>query len=177
MPRKATGRGGWRPGSGRPVGPDPKVLHRPQQPLATRFPCHVLLRVKEDVPSLRSAALAREIESSFRIAADRGEFRLVRYAIQVDRMHLFVEARDGDALGCGMKSIGARFSRAVNRVFERRGPVLWDRFRPEILKNPEQVRRVLRTIAADPRTHTTVEIVSPRTELLRVALGRLGGAS
>jgi len=42
-----------------------------------------------------------------------------------------------------MKSIAARFARAVNRVFGRRGPVLDGRFHSVVLKTPTQVRNAL----------------------------------
>ena len=47
-------------------------------------------------------------------------------------MHLLVEAVSAYALASGMKSIGSRFARAVNRVFRRRGLVLADRFQPRL---------------------------------------------
>ncbi len=79
----------------------------------SRFPCHVTLKVREGVPSLRSVALVRELERSFAKACERGDFRLAHDAIQGNRVHLIVEAKDVEALGRGMKALGSRLARAV----------------------------------------------------------------
>ena len=95
----------------------------------------------------------RELERSFARGCERGEFRLVHYSILGNHAHLLVEAKDRNALGRGMKSLGARFSRAVNRVFARTGPVLVDRYHVSVLKNPTQVRNALRYVLLNARRH------------------------
>jgi REP element-mobilizing transposase RayT len=113
----------------------------------------VTLKVQEDVPSLRSAKLVREIERSFAGACERGRFRVVHYSIQSDHAHLMIEARDSEALGRGMKSIAARFARAVNRIFSRRGRVLRDRYHLHVLGTPREVRNALRYVLLNGRRH------------------------
>jgi REP element-mobilizing transposase RayT len=113
----------------------------------------VTLKVREGVPSLRSARLVREIERSFALACERGRFRVVHYSIQGDHAHLVVEASDAEALGKGMKSIAARFARAVNRVFERSGRVLRDRYHLHVLETPREVRNALRYVLLNGRRH------------------------
>lgn len=93
--------GGRRPGAGRKPGPRPRVRHLSREPFAGRFPCHVTLKVRADVPSLRTVKLVREVERSFAHGCERGEFRLVHYSLQRDHAHLIVEARDPGALGRG----------------------------------------------------------------------------
>ena len=95
----------------------------------------------------------REVESSFRKACDRGTFRLVHYSIQDDHVHLLVEADGAKALGRGMKSIAARFARAVNRALKRSGPVLRDRYHFNVLRTPTQVRNALRYVLLNARRH------------------------
>ncbi len=53
---------------------------------------HVTLKVRKDVPSLRTLRLVRELERSFAASRERGDFRLVHYSIQRDHAHLIVEA-------------------------------------------------------------------------------------
>src|SRR5258706_11199282 len=77
---------------------------------------------------MRTVHVVREIERTFASACDRKGFRLVHYSLQGNHAHLIVEAGDERALGRGMKAIGARLARAVNRVFQRSGPVLADRY-------------------------------------------------
>jgi hypothetical protein len=111
------------------------------------------VKVRRGVPSLRSVRLVRELERSFAKARERGDFRLVHYALQGDHAHLIVEARDPEALGRGMKALGARLARAVNRVFRRRGPVLADRYHLRVLRTPKQVRSALAYVLLNARRH------------------------
>ena len=111
------------------------------------------LQVREGLPSLRHAKLVRELEQSFSRSCERGSFRVVHYSIQHDHVHLVVEAKGREALGRGMKSIAARFARAVNRVFGRRGRVLRDRYHLHVLETPREVRNALRYVLLNGRRH------------------------
>ena len=66
---------------------------------------------------------------------------------------MIVEAKDRDALGRGMKSIGSRLARAVNRVFKRAGPVLADRYHVRVLRTPREVRNALAYVLLNARRH------------------------
>lgn len=113
------------------------------------------LKVRPEVPSLRSVKLVRELERSFVKARERGDFRLVHYALQPDHAHLIVEAKDPEALGRGMKALGARLARAVNRSFRRKGPVLADRYHLRVLRTPKEVRSALAYVLLNARRHTS----------------------
>ena len=95
----------------------------------------------------------REFRRSLRVACERGEFRVVHYSVQRDHVHLMVEAAGKQALGRGMMSIGARLARAVNRVFRRKGPVLYGRYHIHILRSPREVRRALAYVLLNSRKH------------------------
>jgi REP element-mobilizing transposase RayT len=113
----------------------------------------VRLRVLRGVPSLRSRRFVRELQQSLRAACEQGHFRVVHYSIQSTHLHLLVEAAGKDALGRGMKSIGARVARAANRVFGRRGPVLHGRYWLRILRTPREVRSALAYVLCNVRKH------------------------
>jgi REP element-mobilizing transposase RayT len=151
--RSAPGWGGRRDGAGRKPSPVRRDPHRRRAPLAARFPCHVTLKVRREIPSLRSVRLVRELERRFAAACDRGRFRLVHYSIQDDHAHLIVEAASARDLASGMKSIGARLARAVNRVFRRRGSVLADRYHLHVLRAPREVRRAIAYVLLNARRH------------------------
>ena len=151
--RKRTGRGGPRPGAGRPRGPRPRVWHRSRGKVPARCPVHVTLRVRDDVPSLRTASVVREFRRSLAQASERGDFRVPHYSLQGDHLHLVVEADDAGALANGMKSIGARLARAVNRVVGRSGPVLDGRYHHRVLRTPREVRRALAYVLLNARHH------------------------
>jgi REP element-mobilizing transposase RayT len=97
--------------------------------------------------------LVGEVERSFSRACERGDFRLVHYSLQANHVHLIVEARDADSLGRGMKSLGSRLARAVNRVFGRKGAVLLGRYHHVVLRTPTQVRNALRYVLLNSRRH------------------------
>src|SRR4029453_1077985 len=105
------------------------------------------------VPSLRTVPIVREIERTFRDGCVRPGFRLVHYSLQGNHAHLIVEAQDRDALGRGMKAIGARLARAVNRVARRSGPVVSDRYHARTLATPREVHHALRYVLLNARRH------------------------
>jgi REP element-mobilizing transposase RayT len=144
--------GGWRPGAGRKKSPRPPIPHETRDPFPARYPCHVTLKVREGIASLRTVPVVKEIESSFRGCERRG-FRLVHYSIQGDHLHAIVEAEGIEALARGMKSLAARFARAVNRVLRRAGPVLRERYHLRVLTSPRQVRNALRYVLLNARRH------------------------
>ncbi len=145
--------GGRRPGAGRKPGPNPWIRHRSRDRFAGVLPAHVTLKVRKDVPSLRTVLLVREVEQSFARACERGEFRLVHYSLQGDHAHLIVEAKSREALGRGMKALGSRLARVVNRVFSRSGPVLADRYHVRMLRTPREVRNALAYVLLNARRH------------------------
>ena len=153
LPLRASGWGGWRPGAGRKPGPNPRIRHRSREAFHRRFPCHVTLRVREDVPSLRSVRFVRAFERSLRNGSERRSFRVVHYSLQGNHAHFIVEAVSREALGRGMKSLGARLARCANRVFERSGSVLEDRYHVGVLRSPLQVRRTIAYVLLNARRH------------------------
>ncbi len=87
-----------------------------------------------------------EVERTFAVGCTRPGFRLVHYSLKGNHAHLIVEAQDRHALGRGMMAIGARLARAVNRVGERTGRVLADRYHVRMLATPKEVRDALRYV-------------------------------
>ena len=145
--------GGRRPGAGRKAGPNPAVRHLSREKFAGRFPCHVTLKVRRELPNLRTKHTVREIERSFVRGCERGSFRVVHYSIQSDHAHFVVEASGREALGRGMKSLAARFARAVNRALGRSGRVLADRYHLRVLRTPREVRNALAYVLLNVRRH------------------------
>jgi REP element-mobilizing transposase RayT len=145
--------GGRRPGAGRKPGPNPRIRHRSRGAFGRRLPCHVTLKVRAGVPSLRAVRLVRELEHSFTVGCERNDFRLVHYSLQGNHAHLIVEADDERALGRGMKALGSRLARAVNRAFQRSGAVLADRYHVRALRSPREVRNALAYVLLNARRH------------------------
>ena len=129
------------------------ILHRSRERFSKPLPCHVTMKVREDVPSLRSKRLVQELERSFAKGCERKGFRLVHYSLQGDHAHFLVEANGREALGRGMISLGSRLARAVNRVFGRKGQVLRDRYHLHVLRSPKEVRNALAYVLLNARKH------------------------
>ena len=100
---------------GRPRGKNPRIAHASRDAFPADHPCHVTLRVRPGLPTLRDPDVVREIETAFRRGNERNQFRLVHYSIQDDHAHLIVEANGALALGRGMKSLASLFAFAVNQ--------------------------------------------------------------
>jgi REP-associated tyrosine transposase len=145
--------GGRRPGAGRKPGKNPRIPHVRRGPFRRVLPAHVTIRVRSDVPSLRTVPIVHEIERTFSVGRERPGFRLVHYSLQGNHAHFIVEAQDHEALGRGMMAIGSRLARAVNRVAGRAGRVLADRYHARVLPTPKEVHGALRYVLLNARKH------------------------
>ena len=146
--------GGRRAGAGRKLASLPPPIHHVKRPVIPwNCPSHVTLRVRRGVPSLRNRPFIREFQRGLREACERGVFRVCHYSIQRDHLHVVVEAAGKEALARGMKSLASRFARAVNRVFRRRGPVLFGRYHLRVLRTPREVRNALAYVLLNARKH------------------------
>jgi REP element-mobilizing transposase RayT len=145
--------GGRRVGAGCKPGPTRRDPHARRAPLASRHPCHVTLRVRDGLPSLRVRRVLHELEPSLRAGGERGGFRVVHYSVQSNHAHFVVEASDAHALSCGLKSLGARFARAVNRALGHVGSVLSDRSHVRVLRTPREVRNAIAYVLLNARKH------------------------
>ena len=151
--RRKTGRGGPRIGAGRPAAARPVVHHVKRDEVLEREPAHVTIRVVEGVPSLRRRRFVRTFQRSLRGVRGRTDFRVVEYSLQVDHLHMIVEAADKEALACGMKAVGSRLAKAVHRVFARSGRVLAGRYHVRALHSPKEVRAALAYVLLNVRKH------------------------
>jgi REP element-mobilizing transposase RayT len=113
----------------------------------------VTLKAVAGLPSLRRLEVVREVMRSFAAGAERRAFRLVEFSIQNDHLHAIVEAEGRDALGRGMRSLAARFARAVNRALGRTGPVLRERYHLHVLRTAREVRNTLSYVLTNARRH------------------------
>jgi len=147
-------------------------MHRTRERIPGHCPVHVTLRVRPDVPSLRTVAVVQEFRRSLAEACERGDFRVSHYSLQGDHAHLIVEARSKEALASGMNSIGARLARAVNRVVGRSGRVLDGRYHHRVLRTPREVRRALAYVLLNARRH-----LAKRRRATRAALATFDPAS
>jgi REP element-mobilizing transposase RayT len=147
------GHGGKRRNAGRPpTGERPGVRHRPRPEMASRFPVHITLKVKDHVWNLRSRRSLCVIEHAFR-GAQRDGFRIVHFSVQGNHLHVIAEAWGTDALCSGAKALSVRLALGLNRMMGRRGPVLADRYHSHVLCTPAETRRALAYVLLNHRSH------------------------
>ena len=170
--------GGARKGAGRPPrGERAGVPHLPRAEFPARFPLHVTVRMRDGVFGLRSRRCFTALSRAFFGGGDRFGFRLVHYSVQGNHIHLLAEANGKHSLSRGMKGLGVRIAKALNRVMGRRGAVLADRFHSRILRSPTEVKRVRTYLQSNAAHHyklrgpdpfaSQTPFVAPNTFLLR----------
>ena len=146
--------GGKRKDAGRqPKGRVALVSHDVRPELDGRTPVHVVLRVVDDVPSLRTRPVFEEICAAFKAGGERNGFRLTHYAVLGNHLHLIVEAGSKKELSRGMQALAIRIARAVNRVAERKGRVFADHYFAHQLKTPTEVRHAIRYVLENRAIH------------------------
>ena len=101
------------------------------------------LRVRRHVWNLRSARVFPAIRAALSAGADRFGFRLTEWTVEKDHLHLVAEGNDRRALTRGLKGLGVRLAKKVNRVMGTKGAVLADRYHERVLRSPAQVRNTL----------------------------------
>ena len=151
---KFRGRGGKRKGAGRkPKHGRAGVSHAKRPVLKRRFPVHVTLRMCPTVYNLRSKRCFTALSQAFWAGSNRFGFRLIRYSVQGNHVHLIAEAESNESLSKGMQGLTIRMARALNRVMNRKGRVFADRFHLHILKTINEVRNALNYLLNNHRKH------------------------
>jgi putative transposase len=133
--------GGRRKGAGRPKGS--RVSHHPRPKFDKVTPVHVTLRIRDDVPSLRSSRRFAAIRSSFAAAKGLHGLRLVHFTVLSNHLHLVVEADGSRALARGMQGLNVRLAKALNAVLNRTGTVFADHYHSRLLRTPTEVLRAV----------------------------------
>src|SRR5438874_378497 len=146
------GRGGRRPGAGRPKSRRPGVPHL-QRPKFKNLPVHITLKVRDEVGDLRTGKRFRQIQRAFFAACDRLGMRLLQFSIQGNHIHLVVEAVDHKQLATAMQGLNIRLAKGINRVSEREGTVFADRYHAHLLKTPSEVRNAVHYVLYNRRKH------------------------
>lgn len=146
--------GGARPGAGRPPSAGRRAVpHRARLPHRAAHPVHVTLR--SAVRPLRSPHVFPSVRAALAAATRRApdRFRILQFSVQLDHIHLLVEAGDARALSSGVRGIAIRVARAVNRLLRRSGRFWADRWHGRDLTSPRQVRHALCYVLQNFRKH------------------------
>ncbi|HEX4385562.1 MAG TPA: hypothetical protein VH083_21525 [Myxococcales bacterium] len=117
------------------------------------------LRVRGDVPNLRSSRRFAAIRRSFTAVRGRESFRLIKFSVLGNHLHLIVEADDSGALSRGMQGLNIRLAKALNRVLGRKGCLFDDHYHSHLLANPTETARALAYVRTNAEKHYGREIV------------------
>ncbi|NUO51822.1 MAG: hypothetical protein HOV80_23475 [Polyangiaceae bacterium] len=153
-----SGWGGRRPGAGRKrANPSARAstAHRDRGVHRRAEPMHVTLRRGRNLPSFR-ADLAFRVLTDAIGASQRGTFRITHFSVQVDHIHLLVEASDKATLSAGMRGLVIRMARRLNAALHRRGRVWADRWNGRALSTPREVRNALAYVLLNGRKHRAI---------------------
>ncbi|HEY3592597.1 MAG TPA: hypothetical protein VGL13_01945 [Polyangiaceae bacterium] len=78
---------------------------------------------------------------------------MVHFSVQLDHVHLIVEAHDKRTLSSGVRGLSISIARRVNGLVNRRGRVWADRWHGRALDSPRAVRNALGYVLANFRKH------------------------
>jgi putative transposase len=146
--------GGARTGAGRKRGAGlARVRHRARPEHSSHHPVHVTLRSK--LRSLRSQFVFPTVRLAIAsLRASHAEaFRVVQFSVQVNHVHLLIEASDRRALSSGLRSLIIRLARRLNRLLMRRGAIWADRWHGRALTSPRAVRHAIVYVLANAAKH------------------------
>jgi putative transposase len=149
----ARGRGGRRPGAGRPKKKGAGVSHLQRAQFPARFPLHITLKIRKDVGTLRTDTRFRRIQRAFRYGHDRFGMKMSEFSVQGNHVHLIVEAKDKRALSRGMQGLAIRLAKGINKVSNRKGQIFADRYHARILRTPAEVKNAVNYVRKNWHKH------------------------
>jgi putative transposase len=107
---------------------------------------------------LRSSRRFAVIRRGFKKLLGRASFRMVKFSVLGNHLHLIVEADDSVALSRGMQSLGTMLAKALNKLLGREGTLFEDHYHSHLLKTPAEVARALAYVRTNARRHYGREI-------------------
>lgn len=110
------------------------------------------MRARAGLGSLRSPRAFAAVRSAL-AAASSERFRIIHFSVQSDHLHAIVEAHDKAALAGGLRGLGIRVARAVNRALGRTGPLWGDRYHARSVSTPAETRNLIRYVIMNFRKH------------------------
>ena len=110
--------------------------------MSTHDPRLVTVKRASGLPPLRTECAGHVIVEAIK-RASKPNFRIVHFTIQVDHLHLIVEADDAESLAGGMKGLLCRVACGLNKAWQRTGAVFPRRFHDFALRSIRAARNAL----------------------------------
>jgi putative transposase len=158
FPSKSTW-GGRRAGAGRK--PKPKgqrgVPHAARPKHAAYHPSHITMRAVRGAPMFRAEIPFRAVRAEIARVVREG-FRITHFSVQLDHIHMIVEAGDKTAIARGIQRLAARIAWAINCKARRAGALWRERYHRHDLKTPSEVRWALVYVLMNHRKHDPIDV-------------------
>jgi len=90
-----------------------------RQPIASRHPVHVTLRLRPGTGYLRSHRFVMALLDVFGVARERFKMRIIHFSIQGNHLHLIVEVDDATALSRGVHGLAIRIASRTSAASAR----------------------------------------------------------
>ncbi len=145
--------GGRRKGAGRKKEKGSGVSHQSRGPLASRWPVHVTLKLRGELPRIRNRKYAPVIRQCMIDTNAAGFVRVVHFVVLARHLHMIVEAKSREAMSRGMQGFGVRLARRLNKKIGRQGGVFADRYHEHILRTPREVRNAICYVLRNQARH------------------------
>jgi putative transposase len=146
--------GGKRRHAGRkPKGKVALVSHAARPRFERPMPAHVTLKVRREVPNLRSSRRFEVIRKCFKAARGAHGMRLVEFSVLGDHLHLLVEADSNIALSRGVQGLAVRLARRLNQLLQRSGKLFADHYHSHLLHSPTEVSRAINYVRHNAERH------------------------
>jgi putative transposase len=146
--------GGKRRHAGRKAkGEKALVSHAERPRFEGALPSHVTLKVRRDVPNLRSSRRFDVIRRCFKAARGAHGMRLVEFSVLGDHLHLVVEADSNVALSRGVQGLAVRLARQLNRLLQRAGKLFADHYHSHLLRTPTEVWHAIKYVRTNAAHH------------------------
>ena len=130
-----------------------RVSHRTRKPVSTFVAALVTVRLRDELPRMRTRYTYRVIERALNAGKDRFGFRLLHFSVLSNHMHFVVQAENRRAFSRGMQGLSIRIAKALNCTWKRRGSVFADRYHDRVLQTSHQIRRAIRYVLQNARRH------------------------
>jgi len=127
--------------------------HLTRPALAPRHPVHVTVSIEKGLPCLRRKLEYMALFGAFEAAEGRNGMRVVHYSIQLNHVHLILEAVNATGLARGMQGLTVRMAKRLNKLWRRKGRVFADRYHAHILKTPREVKNALAYVFHNAKKH------------------------
>jgi REP element-mobilizing transposase RayT len=138
------GRGGRRPGSGRPRIHSKGVGHRRRERVSGKVPMHINFKYKA---LIRNKQCLKLLKKAIVNARSHG-LRIVQFSLQSNHVHLIVEAENNKTLTKGMRSLTVTMAKGIAK-----GRVQLERYHLHVLRSIRETKNAVKYVLFNQQKH------------------------